>query len=478
MKKIIYSIIVLFICIIVIVGANIGNENYFLNKYKSLFPENFKIFLKETVFVYQNQRTLKKIIKDEREIAKKLKKKAILISMNKLDFVEEKAKNKNSGLKIFTSGVTDILSRRGYIQSYKDIIYLITGTGKIYKSKESNEKDVKIYTFENINSNLIDLVGIKFVLEHKSIVNDFLIDNEKIYISFTNKKNDKCYSNSIIVANLNNLFLNFDNFFTSKNCHSNFFNYSSGGRLENLDINNILLSIGDFDPYSNNEPFTQYDDDLRGKILQINKNNGNYKILSKGNRNPQGLFYEKNNNIIFSTDHGPRGGDEINIQKLEENKVENFGWPISSYGKHYSIDDLNKISIFQTKLKKDNEKKMNLKYEKQPLLKSHKENGFTEPIKYWENPNFPPTQIISLYDSVNKHYNLYLSSLGNSGELHKSLIHLKFNKEFKLIKSYNIKINQRIRDLDYLKKNNTLIMYLEESSSIAFLKLKNNYDIK
>ena len=76
MKKIIYSIIVLFICIIVIVGANIGNENYFLNKYKSLFPENFKIFLKETVFVYQNQRTLKKIIKDEREIAKKLKKKS------------------------------------------------------------------------------------------------------------------------------------------------------------------------------------------------------------------------------------------------------------------------------------------------------------------------------------------------------------------------------------------------------------------
>ena len=37
-------------------------------------------------------------------------------------------------------------------------------------------------------------------------------------------------------------------------------------------------------------------------------------------------------NLILSTEHGPRGGDEIN--KIIFNK--NYGWPISSYGETYS----------------------------------------------------------------------------------------------------------------------------------------------
>ena len=34
-----------------------------------------------------------------------------------------------------------------------------------------------------------------------------------------------------------------------------------------------------------------------------------------GFRNPQGIFYDKKNDIIISTDHGPQGGDEINFNK-------------------------------------------------------------------------------------------------------------------------------------------------------------------
>ena len=43
-----------------------------------------------------------------------------------------------------------------------------------------------------------------------------------------------------------------------------------------------------------------------------------------------------NNNSILSTEHGPKGGDEVNLI-LSENfdKIENYGWPISSYGDHY-----------------------------------------------------------------------------------------------------------------------------------------------
>ena len=40
-----------------------------------------------------------------------------------------------------------------------------------------------------------------------------------------------------------------------------------------------------------------------GKILSINDNN-NFEIISLGHRNPQGLFYNENKNIILNTEHG------------------------------------------------------------------------------------------------------------------------------------------------------------------------------
>lgn len=55
------------------------------------------------------------------------------------------------------------------------------------------------------------------------------------------------------------------------------------------------------------------------------------EIYSYGHRNPQGLFYDKKRNILFECEHGPRGGDEINIIKSGEN----YGWPMASYGKEY-----------------------------------------------------------------------------------------------------------------------------------------------
>ena len=41
------------------------------------------------------------------------------------------------------------------------------------------------------------------------------------------------------------------------------------------------------------------------KILMINLENGEAKILSMGHRNPQGLYLDKENNLLISTEHGP-----------------------------------------------------------------------------------------------------------------------------------------------------------------------------
>jgi glucose/arabinose dehydrogenase len=61
------------------------------------------------------------------------------------------------------------------------------------------------------------------------------------------------------------------------------------------------------------------------------KENSKKSIYSYGHRNPQGIIINKNTGVIWEHEHGPRGGDEINIIK----KGANYGWPIISYGINY-----------------------------------------------------------------------------------------------------------------------------------------------
>lgn len=55
-------------------------------------------------------------------------------------------------------------------------------------------------------------------------------------------------------------------------------------------------------------------------------------IWSYGHRNPQGLDFHAETNTLWETEHGPRGGDELNHIK----KGLNYGWPVISFGRNYS----------------------------------------------------------------------------------------------------------------------------------------------
>ena len=55
------------------------------------------------------------------------------------------------------------------------------------------------------------------------------------------------------------------------------------------------------------------------------------EIWAYGNRNPQGMYYDLQDSILWSIEHGPRGGDEVNIIQ----RGANYGWPVISYGKEY-----------------------------------------------------------------------------------------------------------------------------------------------
>ena len=178
---------------------------------------------------------------------------------------------------------------------------------------------------------------------------------------------------------------------------------------------------------------------LKGKIIFVDFN-GNKTVISIGHRNPQGLVVDNEN--IIATEHGPKGGDEIN--KVIFGK--NYGWPIASYGQHYPIGK-------ETDIK--------------PYLKSHKDNNFEEPI-YSFVPSIGISQIIKVPNTFSNLWedNYLISSL-NAG----SLFRVKFDKDFKkIIYIERIFLKQRIRDLKYSKKNNTILLTLEDWQNLGVLK--------
>jgi glucose/arabinose dehydrogenase len=55
-------------------------------------------------------------------------------------------------------------------------------------------------------------------------------------------------------------------------------------------------------------------------------------VYSYGHRNPQGMAVHPTTGIIWENEHGPRGGDEINLIA----KANNYGWPLTSFGINYN----------------------------------------------------------------------------------------------------------------------------------------------
>lgn len=114
-----------------------------------------------------------------------------------------------------------------------------------------------------------------------------------------------------------------------------FAGHEGGGRLVQLDDNTLLLSIGvhQFDGVTG--PFQAGQDDANdlGKIIEISTDTGEHKVFARGFRNPQGLLVASDGRI-WETEHGPRGGDEINLIQ----RGQNYGWPIVTYGTDYTTE--------------------------------------------------------------------------------------------------------------------------------------------
>ncbi len=106
----------------------------------------------------------------------------------------------------------------------------------------------------------------------------------------------------------------------------------AGGRIVQLDADSLLLSIGDhqFDGFNDSWAAPMDAETDLGKIIKINLRTGQSSIYATGLRNPQGLTVARDGRV-WETEHGPQGGDEVNLIR----EGANYGWPIVTYGMNY-----------------------------------------------------------------------------------------------------------------------------------------------
>lgn len=96
--------------------------------------------------------------------------------------------------------------------------------------------------------------------------------------------------------------------------------------------------------------------------------NAKTAIYSYGHRNPQGMALHPETGELWTHEHGPRGGDEINIVK----KGANYGWPVISYGINYSGTTLTDLT---------------------------EKEGMEQPLHYWD-PSIAPSGMAFITSEV------------------------------------------------------------------------------
>ena len=415
-KNILLSRKFLFLLFIVILSASaiiLGSKNLINERYPNLLLAK-ELFSKKSIIKNINNDYNVKFLPKTQFLELTFKKKKINFPQpNNLNEVEEN-KKKYNWYKSF------------YLELIENNILVVDYLGKIYKInvKDIQNNKLKSLDAEKINSNL----SVVRVL-------DTLIHEENLYVSFIGLKNT-CKNLNIAVAKINSKKLNFQNFFSSNECGE----YILGGRMQFYKHNSSDGLLFTTSNHPNNLPDDkpQSENSIFGKILFIDFQNKKNIIFSKGHRVPQGLYAEEN--LILSTEHGPRGGDEINRIIYDKN----YGWPIASYGEKYRTEET----------------------EKPQYLKYHSKLGFEEPVFAFV-PSVGISEIIKLPNDFSDHFidNFIVSTL-NGRSLHR----IKFDENYnKVIFNEKILIGYRIRDLKYHNKMNTIFLALEEKGELGIL---------
>lgn len=202
------------------------------------------------------------------------------------------------------------------------------------------------------------------------------------------------------------------NWFISKPCVPISAVQHAAGRFAVIDRSSVYVTVGDLG-------YTDIDNRAKrgdlGSIFKISAKSA--ERVSQGHRNPQGivLFNQK---TLMAAEHGPRGGDEINVIT----QGGDYGWPFVSYGQPYGSGD----------------------YVKPGKTGNH--DGYIEPIEYWV-PSIAPTELVQLPE---KGWGSWGGALVLGTLIEEVLVFLKVGEDFRVIEEVRVDMGNRIRDLEVL----------------------------
>jgi hypothetical protein len=163
---------------------------------------------------------------------------------------------------------------------------------------------------------------------------------------------------------------------------------------------------------------------LYGSIVSVNLVSKKQIKISDGHRAPQGLEFDPDRKLLFSTEHGPRGGDELNL--IEEGN--HYGWPYVTFGREYLTEQKKLLNNFKTK----------------PKTNSHE--GFTEPLYSWV-PSVAPSQL-AIVNSKNPFSIFWKGDILVSTLKDKSIRRIRLGSKDQFIYDERIEVGKRIRDLE------------------------------
>ena len=334
------------------------------------------------------------------------------VDVTKIDFSEH-----------FTNYFTSGLLPSFYVESIENEIIMFGGRGNIIKMNLENGFVTEIQSnLEEIinNQEYLSVVKGSDYSQRMGIRDSSFNATDNTILITAIKRNDikNCFTLGVLTANYDSNNLNFSWVYEIDDCVENFNSHHAGGRIKPFN-NGYLLTVGDFKIPEDFKEEIREESHL-GKILYLDKD-WNATIYSSGHRNPQGLVI--NDGIIFSTEHGPFGGDELNLVI----EGEDYGWPTSAYGFTYGLENIYDLDH-------------NKKY-KEPIYFFTPSIGISELLVYKGN-EFPRWNNFILVTSL-KDMTIYTMKLDYE---QRSIIH-----------AGEMFIDQRIRDIT-TDKNGRLII--------------------
>ncbi len=264
--------------------------------------------------------------------------------------------------------------------------------------------------------------------------------NQVIYLSYAEPGADKTASTAVIRATLKDNQLSNSTVIFSQTPKVDS-RHHFGGRLVQEANGNIFVTLGD---RGSRRDDVQPLNTLIGKVARITPEgkaaagnpfatttNANPLVWSNGHRNIQGATLDGQGRL-WTHEHGPQGGDEINIAKAGAN----YGWPLITYGEEYGGGVIGKTQ----------------------------QAGLEQPLHYWV-PSIAPSGMTFYGGSLFKEWqqNLLVGSL-KFGQLVRLVI-----KDDKVIHEERIRIGNRIRDVQVSSEGAVFLLTDEDNGKILKL---------